>query len=228
MGFWDWNIPTGILRVSDNGCGIPQGDQEKIFEPFFTTRRVGEGTGLGLSTVYGVVKLAGAPETKIDLLITDVIMPGMNGKDLADRIIALHPHIKCLFMSGYTSTVIARQGMLGAGVHFLHKPFSMQDLETRVHEALGKEDNCKMNGRGVTPNDFRLPANADGLYPLFLRPGIHSSGGCRLDHERERGGASVLGVALSLRPYPWGRGLLQNPTSEAELLPNVRHVRDRA
>jgi two-component system, cell cycle sensor histidine kinase and response regulator CckA len=72
----------------------------------------------------------------IDLLITDVIMPELSGRDLADRLLSLHPNLKILFMSGYTSTVIARHGVLEKGTHFIEKPFSARDLGAKVNEVL--------------------------------------------------------------------------------------------
>jgi CheY-like chemotaxis protein len=73
----------------------------------------------------------------VRLLITDVVMPGMNGRELADRLRSEHPELKTLFMSGYTADVIAHRGILEQGVHFLQKPFSIKDLAERVHAALG-------------------------------------------------------------------------------------------
>ncbi|MBN1291951.1 MAG: PAS domain S-box protein [Candidatus Latescibacteria bacterium] len=209
-----------MLAVSDDGCGMDKETTAQIFEPFFTTKKVGEGTGLGLSTVYGIVKqnhglinvyseygqgttfriylpvypdgsseedkekYAAAPilrgyETimlvedepailslgrrmlerlgyhviaastpgeairqaeehagKIDLLITDVVMPEMNGRDVAQNLLSLYPNIKSLFMSGYTANVIAHQGVLDEGVQFIQKPFSMQDLSRKVRDVL--------------------------------------------------------------------------------------------
>ena len=207
------------LSVSDDGCGMEQEMLEKIYEPFFTTKGMGDGTGLGLSTVYGIVKqnngyihvdskpgkgtkftiylppcmaevtqaesmsveepveagdetimlvedepellhivtrmlensnykvlpasspvqaieMAATYSGKIDLLMTDVVMPDMNGKDLADYILAEFPNLKCLFMSGYTANVITNRGMLDEGVHFIQKPFTMKDVTTRVREVL--------------------------------------------------------------------------------------------
>lgn len=207
------------LTVRDNGCGMEPTVMEKIFEPFFTTKAVGEGTGLGLSTVYGIAKqnngfvnvasepgkgtsltiylprheanttgaegskgsppkrghgetvllveddpvllemsrtilkrldykvlpcnspstaqrLAAEQTESIDLLLTDVIMPEMNGRELADRLLALHPEMKVLFMSGYTANVINRHGVLDSGTHFLHKPFSTRELAAKMREAL--------------------------------------------------------------------------------------------
>ncbi|SHO52334.1 PAS domain S-box-containing protein [Desulfopila aestuarii DSM 18488] len=208
-----------LLSVSDNGIGMDAHTVSKIFEPFFTTKELSKGTGLGLATVYGIikqnngfinvysepgqgttfkiylprhtkqittgqkkeedaimhgrgeiilvvedeasilklasriltslgyvaltanspqeaVKLAKENEKRIDLLITDVIMPEMNGRDLADVLLALHPNLKCLFMSGYTSTVIAEKGVLEEGTHFIQKPFSARDLGVKVTEVL--------------------------------------------------------------------------------------------
>jgi two-component system sensor histidine kinase EvgS len=192
---------------------------DKLFEPFFTTKGTGKGTGLGLATVYGIVKqnkgfinvysepekgstfriylpryvgatdrleaiapadspqghgetvlivedeaailrmagkmlkaqnyivleaispklameLAKEHRDEIHLLITDVIMPEMNGRDLADELLALSPGVKVLFMSGYTADVIAHHGILDAGVNFLQKPFSRDDLAVKVRDTL--------------------------------------------------------------------------------------------
>ncbi|MBN1265650.1 MAG: PAS domain S-box protein [Anaerolineales bacterium] len=210
-----------VLAVSDNGRGIDQETIKRIFEPFFTTKTTGLKTGLGLSTVYGIVKqnegfinvysepgegttfrvylpchkgdvkhiqrqdvlvsaglgetvllvedeptiiefgkvmletlgyrvlATGSPgeavtiarqfEKDISLLITDVIMPEMNGKDLAEKIREIHPEIKILFMSGYTANVIAHRGVLDEGIHFLQKPFLMKDLSLKVREILDSE-----------------------------------------------------------------------------------------
>ena len=207
------------LTVSDDSRGMDQEMLAHIFEPFFTTKGVGEGTGLGLATVYGIVRqnngfvnvysepekgttftiylprhagqaerasmesaaepvlrghetillvedesailemttmmlemqgytvlaantpgeairLAGEHVGKIHLLITDVIMPEMNGRDLAKNLLSLYPHLKRLFMSGYTADVIARHGVLDEGVAFIQKPFSRQDLAVKVRKVL--------------------------------------------------------------------------------------------
>ncbi len=208
-----------MLAVSDNGCGLDKEELDNLFEPFFTTKEMGKGTGLGLATVYGVVKqnngfinvysepgqgstfkiylprlvddngvaevrpekkaAAGGAETillvedepailrmtrmmlerkgysvlsaatpseavekaanysgSIDLLMTDVVMPEMNGRDLAARIAALYPGVRLLFMSGYTANVIAHQGVLDDGVAFIQKPFSIADMTMKVRELL--------------------------------------------------------------------------------------------
>lgn len=219
----DENILPGdhvMLIISDNGRGMDRETKAHLFEPFFTTKETGQGTGLGLATVYGIVKqnngfinvysepglgttfriylpqhyaagenkeqehevkepgqgyqtlllvedeamllninseileqlgytvltaaspaealrIAGQHKGKIELLITDVIMPEMNGRDLAEKISALYPGIKLLFMSGYTANVIAHHGVLDDGVHFLQKPFSLNDLAEKVKDILG-------------------------------------------------------------------------------------------
>lgn len=208
-----------LLAVSDNGCGIEKEIQGSIFEPFFTTKDVYEGTGLGLATIYGIVKqnngfinvysepgqgttfkiylarhkgkaveiqeksaaeipqgrgetvllvedeslilnlaqrilgglgytvlAAGSPAEaiglaeehvgEINLLITDVIMPEMNGRDLAERLQSFSPDLRCIFMSGYTANVIAHHGVLDEGVRFIQKPFSRRDLAIMVRKVL--------------------------------------------------------------------------------------------
>ena len=214
--------PYAMLSVSDNGCGMDKETQSHLFEPFFTTKKVGEGTGLGLATVYGIVKqnegyiqvsseleegttfsiylpriqkslqIEEEPDAKtipkgaetvllvedeesllnlgkamlerfgykvfeahhpleaialseqyegtIHLLVTDVVMPQMNGRQLEERIKKLRPHIKVLFMSAYTSDVIAKQGILEGDVNFLEKPFSIDSLADKVRKALDNQD----------------------------------------------------------------------------------------
>ncbi|MDD5170170.1 MAG: PAS domain S-box protein [Syntrophales bacterium] len=210
-----------LLAVSDNGCGMDREVLGQLFEPFFTTKDVGKGTGLGLATVYGIVKqnngfinvysepgqgttfkiylpsiedqavrvkiqeaqepfarghetvlvvedelaildlsklmleregyrvlVAGTPgealrlaekySGEIHLLMTDVVMPGMNGRDMADRMLSLYPNLKCLFTSGYTANVIAHHGVLDDGVYFIQKPFSRRDLIVKVRSVLDR------------------------------------------------------------------------------------------
>lgn len=207
------------IAVSDNGMGMDEDTLVHIFEPFFTTKGVGIGTGLGLSTVYGIVRQnngfidvvskpgsgttfniylprhkgeallpeqqsapvslqqghetillvedeeaildvasmiltelgynlvkAQSPEEalvsaqkhqgRIDLLITDVIMPDMNGRELAKATSLLYPQIKCLYMSGYTSDIIANHGVLDCDVHFIQKPFQVSVFANKVRELL--------------------------------------------------------------------------------------------
>ncbi|OHD66897.1 MAG: hypothetical protein A2176_12610 [Spirochaetes bacterium RBG_13_51_14] len=209
-----------LLGVSDDGVGMDRETIQHAFEPFFTTKEIGKGTGLGLATVYGIVKqnggfinvysepgrgttfkiyiprslaegepleeikevpvvsgtgrvllvedddmvrtmitemlealgyrvratgnplealaLCGNDDANFDLVITDVVMPGMSGKDLRDKIKAIRPGIKVLFMSGYTSNVIVHRGVLEEGVHFVQKPFSMGEFAAKVRELIGK------------------------------------------------------------------------------------------
>lgn len=204
-----------LLAVSDDGCGMDRETLGHAFEPFFTTKGIGEGTGLGLATVYGIVrqndgfiycesergkgtifriylplrenheaaaaneKLPGGNETllvvedekcvlpfgklilerlgytvlsangpeealrlarewsgEIDLLLTDAIMSGFDGRELRDQLQALRPTTKCLFMSSHTAEHIARHGVLDEGVSFLRKPFSNLDLTRKVRQII--------------------------------------------------------------------------------------------
>ncbi len=92
---------------------------------------------LAVNETDQALRLAREYNGNIDLLLTDVMMPGMNGKELSDRIIAFKPGLKRLYMSGYTSDVIARQGILEEGIQFIPKPFSFTDLASKVRETLG-------------------------------------------------------------------------------------------
>jgi two-component system cell cycle sensor histidine kinase/response regulator CckA len=208
-----------MLSIKDDGCGMDGGTLAHIFEPFYTTKVIGQGTGLGLATVYGIVKQnhgfisvssepgkgtmfsiylppcdsdavpvplegsegsikggnetvllveddlmvleavmlqlehlgytvltantpAGAARTAaeqaggIHLLITDVAMPGMNGRELSRGLQSLYPHLKVLFISGYMSDTLAPQGVLEDDIHVLQKPFSLNSLAAKVREAL--------------------------------------------------------------------------------------------
>src|SRR5512145_894649 len=84
------------------------------------------------------LSIACAHEGEIDLLLTDVVMPGMNGRDLKEQIRAVYPEIRTLFMSGYTSDVIAHRGVLEEEVRFIQKPFSINDLGPKIRDALKK------------------------------------------------------------------------------------------
>ena len=213
--------PYVQLAVTDTGTGMDKDTQAHIFEPFYTTKKLGNGTGLGLSTVYGIVKqsegdiwlyselgegttfklflprkldfavlenkslpvakkmtgtetillvedeealrkvgirsltgagytvlpasdateairISGQFDKEIHLLLTDVILPGMNGTALAREIQEKHPKIRVLFMSGYTQDTIAHHGILDAGTNFLPKPFMSADLRKKVREVLDK------------------------------------------------------------------------------------------
>jgi len=206
------------MAVSDTGVGMDKNILGHLFEPFFTTKELGKGTGLGLATVYGIVKqnngfinvysepgqgttvkiylprtescfaeeavaatgknllgtetvllvedeasilelgtsiltrygytvlsakspfeaviLANNHDGPIHLLVTDVVMPKMDGKELKERLCAVRPGIRCLFMSGYTANAIAHHGVLDKDVYFLQKPFSVIRMAEKVREAL--------------------------------------------------------------------------------------------
>ncbi len=208
-----------MLAVSDTGAGMDTVTAARIFEPFFTTKEKGKGTGLGLATVYGIVRQHGgciwvysepqrgatfkvylpvsaqaasatdpsrsepppargagvvllvedneqvkglaqavlkrqgytvlaanngrealqliqAREGNIDLLLTDVVMPEISGRELYDRMAEVFPRLKVLYMSGYTDNVIAHQGIIEPGVSFLQKPFSIKALADKVSHLL--------------------------------------------------------------------------------------------
>jgi DNA-binding response OmpR family regulator len=91
---------------------------------------------LAARTPAEALELAEAHPDRVHLLITDVIMPGMNGKDLSRKLRTLKPGIKCIFMSGYTADVIAHHGVLDQGIDFLQKPFSVGTLARKVREVL--------------------------------------------------------------------------------------------
>src|ERR1700704_5058874 len=216
-----------MLAVSDTGTGMSPETVAHIFEPFYTTKESGRGTGLGLSTVYGIVKqsggyiwvyselgkgttfkvylprvkdavqapaaaetpasttrkghetillvedepdvreltqmvlsergyrviealtpedaerLAGNNGAEIHLLLTEVVMPGMSGRELAKRLTGRYPNLRVLYMSGYTYNVMAQDGTLEEGISFLQKPFTPQVLTQKVREALDRPVSVK-------------------------------------------------------------------------------------
>ena len=99
------------------------------------------------------IELAEEHAGEIDLVVTDVVMPGMTGSDLCKRLLSLYPNLKRLFMSGYTANVIAHHGILEEGVCFIQKPFSLMDLSFKVRETLGKKE-------GAEGTDNEQPTNA--------------------------------------------------------------------
>ena len=93
-------------------------------------------TALGASSPDEALHLAEKHAGKIHLLLTDVIMPEMNGRELADRLTSMYPELKTLFMSGYTANVIAHQGVLDKGIHFIQKPLTIHALAAKVRQVL--------------------------------------------------------------------------------------------
>jgi PAS domain S-box-containing protein len=223
--------PYVMLTVTDTGCGMDAETQSRIFEPFFTTKESGKGTGLGLATVYGVVKQSGGyiwvysevgcgstfkiylPEVTeeieapaieqetsgsaagtetvlfvedeqsvrelvrdylagvgyrvldagdgiealetaerhkgpIHILITDVVMPRLSGRDLATKLCSERPGLKVLFISGYTDDTIVRHGALEGGVAFLQKPFNLRALADKIREVLRAETPAPVSAGG--------------------------------------------------------------------------------
>ena len=94
---------------------------------------------LTASTPDEAYTVAAAHAGEIKLLITDVIMPNMSGRDLANELLALYPELMSLFMSGYPSNIIAHHGVLDDGINFIQKPFTMQTLATKVRAVLDRE-----------------------------------------------------------------------------------------
>jgi PAS domain S-box-containing protein len=218
--------PYVLLAVTDTGVGMTPDTVAHIFEPFYTTKESGRGTGLGLSTVYGIVKqsggyvwvysepgkgttfkvylpqvkdtvqspfaetpvsttskahetillvedepvvrelaqmalsgrgykvieahtpeeaerLAGNNGAEVHLLLTDVVMPGFSGRELAKRLTGRYPNLRVLYMSGYTHNVIAQDGTLEEGISFLQKPFTPQVLTEKVREVLDRSVSAK-------------------------------------------------------------------------------------
>jgi len=147
--------PTEIITDSDNEVLYGQGETVLIVEDekelLVMLKTMLEGIG------YKIIKAAAPSEAirqaethpgRIHLLVTDVIMPEMNGRDLAKRLVTLYTDLKVLFMSGYTANVIAHQGVLDEGVQFIQKPFSLKDLSIKVR---GMLDEMQSGGVGTTP-----------------------------------------------------------------------------
>jgi len=128
---FDLNIREATMRKEWIGEEGKEGKFKEILE------EIGY-TVLSAATPQEAVSLCEDKDTVIDLLLTDVVMPGMSGKELKKAIEVIRPGINVLFMSGYTSNVIAHRGVLEKGVHFIQKPFSMKDLAQKVREAIGE------------------------------------------------------------------------------------------
>ena len=125
-------LPEGtetVLLVEDNETILDLGKM--------MLERLGY-TVLAAATTKDALRLAGDSSGNIDILITDVVMPEMNGRELVERLLAIQPGLKCLFMSGYTADVIANRGILDQGVNFIQKPFSVMELAVKVRDALSR------------------------------------------------------------------------------------------
>lgn len=132
------------LARAEMAAPVPRGmetvlvveDEPMILDLASTMLEVQGYTVFQAATPEEAIRLAQSHAGRIDLLMTDVIMPGMNGRELATQLMPLHPEMKLLFMSGYTANVIAHHNVLDEGVHFIQKPFSLQSLSIKVRETL--------------------------------------------------------------------------------------------
>ena len=127
---------AGVQPISGAGTILLVEDEPMLLEMTATMLRFLGFTVLPVATPEEAMTLIERHDGAIDLLLTDVVMPGMNGRDLASRMQARCPELKCLFMSGYTANVIAHHGMLEEGVHFIQKPFAVRDLARKIREIL--------------------------------------------------------------------------------------------
>ncbi len=289
------------LSVADTGIGMTADTMRQIFEPFFTTKPRSAGTGLGLSTVYGIVKHCGgwiAVSSQIDrgstfqvylprtaapvmtetgteqgrapgkvgatgaetvlvvedqgevrrmvlailrqngyrlleaadgtealslsercaepihLMITDVVMPGMNGRELADRMVRLRPEMKVLYISGYSADVLAPQGVLAPEMAYVAKPFSPAELSRKIREVLGE----RVTGRILVIDD-EAPVRSllerlltDSGYEVFLA--ANGRAGLKIAEER------AIDVVITDLVMPESEGL--------ETIPMLRTLRPDA
>ena len=105
----------------------------------------------------------------IHLLLTDVVMPGMNGRELARRVTSIRPNVKVLYMSGYTETVIDRNGSIEPGVELLQKPFSMQELTVKIRELLGATIVPEAAAANLQPDESQISATSPKEIPMPSR-----------------------------------------------------------
>ncbi|HTX34579.1 MAG TPA: PAS domain S-box protein [Bryobacteraceae bacterium] len=292
------------LSVTDNGIGMTAETKRQVFEPFFSTKPRSAGTGLGLSTVYGIVKhsggwievrsqlnrgstfrvylpltaapaeeapaesgtsapAGGAPadargaetvlvvedqgevrrmvlailrqngyrlleaadgteavsmseryDGPIDLMVTDVVMPGMNGRELAERMLRLRPAMKILYISGYSADVLAPEGVLAPETAYLAKPFSPAELSRKIREVLGE----RVTGQILVIDD-EAPVRTlidrlltDSGYHVFLAPNGVAGLSIARDH--------AIDVVITDLVMPEGEGL--------ETIPKLRALRPEA
>jgi DNA-binding NtrC family response regulator len=119
-----------------------EAEQEKLQTRFLQAQKMQSvgllagGVAHDFNNMLGIIRLASEHAGRIDLLLTDVVMPGMNGRDLAKSLSSTCPGLKRLFMSGDTADIIARHGVMDEGAHFIQKPFSLKDLAAKLREAL--------------------------------------------------------------------------------------------
>ncbi|NVN89662.1 MAG: PAS domain S-box protein [Desulfuromonadales bacterium] len=129
-------------------------DEPSILEMAATMLELQGYTVLPASTPGEAMYLSGVHAGKIHLLMTDVVMPEMNGRELFDRLLPQYPDLACLFMSGYTADVIAHHGVLNEGVHFIHKPFSIQSLAASVRNVLAAHSESIRGSQRSAPDVY--------------------------------------------------------------------------
>jgi CheY-like chemotaxis protein len=141
---WSQEIPLPEKKITrpdkcENETVLLVEDEPAILH-MITTMLEQEGYNVVAADMPGeAIRMANEHHGDIHLLISDVVMPEMNGRELAKKILSAHPHLKCLFMSGYTANVIAHRGILEEGVHFIQKPFSKEDLTDKVRKVLDQD-----------------------------------------------------------------------------------------
>jgi len=143
----DAAAPLGPAPVRGQGTILLAEDEAPVRQ---TTRRLLESLGYRvLEAASGQEALTVARGSDVDLLVTDVMLPGMKGPEISRRLRSVRPGLPTLFISGYTASVIGSQGVLEAGVHLLHKPFTVQDLSQKVEQALrgARGDAREVTGR---------------------------------------------------------------------------------